>query len=108
MYQWMRNLVLCRIVAGRNRLVPAFIIAFAQASGLPISDALNTGDLHGQIESVLKNGMTFRPVSFQEVIQLALSARIDFPSEVRMWRDLDLWVNQKIRHAVAGKIGSKR
>lgn len=108
MYQWMRNVLLCHLVAARNRLVPAFLIAFADASGLAIADSLNTGDLRRQIESVLMSGMRFRPVSFQEVIQVALSARTEHPCELRMWRDLDAWVKRKIRHATAGKVGQWR
>lgn len=101
MYQWMRNLVLCHIVAARNRLEPAFMIAFAGASGLAISDALNTGALRGQIESVLLERVEFHPLSYQEIVQVALTACADLPIETRIWRDLDLWVQRKIRHAVA-------
>lgn len=99
-YQWMRNIVMSKLVADRNKLIPCFILAYAEHPLLPFSKALRLGGLASEIREMLSGTVGFHSITYQEIIRIVRESRKPGSHEARKWAKLQLWIDQKIARVI--------
>lgn len=92
-YQWMRNLTVCWEVAKHRKLIPAFVLVFADAPGFPIAEEIRTEEWSIFVKHLQLGKMLLRTLSFQELVSLACESAI---SDLETFQELLKWVGCKI------------
>lgn len=91
-FQWMRNLVICRAVAARRSLAPAFVLAYADAPGLPMAARVKSPDWTRFLALLRPGAVPVHALSLQSIVAMAGNADPEEP----LWPDLGRWVGRKI------------
>jgi hypothetical protein len=92
-FQWMRNTVLARRLAGARGVSGAVVAAYADAEGLPMAEKVKSGTI-GHVAA--SGARLVTPISYQAIVALARSVS-GRPSE---WDKLAAWIDRKIDHVV--------
>jgi hypothetical protein len=93
-FQWMRNLVLCRGLAG-NSLQPKVAVVYVDSPSMPFKQKMESGEW-AKFLGTLKKKDFLSTLSYQRVLELGAEALRSFPAERQTWENLKLHFQQKI------------
>ena len=90
----MRNLVLCRGLAG-NSLQPKVAVVYVDSPSMPFKQKMESGEW-AKFLGTLKKKDLLGTLSYQRVLKLGAEALRSFPTEWQTWEELNLHVQHKI------------
>jgi hypothetical protein len=94
-YQWMRNLTLCKALAGRDGR-GGFVVVYADAPGLPFATKVH-GDGWQQLRRLVRSdAVGFAAVSYQAFLAECVDRLREAEQPVEQWERLQEWVNHQI------------
>ena len=93
-FQWMRNLVLCRELAG-NSLQPKVAVVYVDSPSMPFKQKMESGDWAKFLGTIKKKDL-LSTLSYQRILELGAEALRSFPTERQTWEELNLHVQHKI------------
>jgi hypothetical protein len=91
-FQWMRNLTTCYAVARHLHLRSAFVLAYAEGPGLPMSQRVHQPDWQWLLNRVDPAAVVIQALALQSLLRLAAESD---PLEP-VWTELSAWVTRKI------------
>jgi hypothetical protein len=101
-FQWMRNLVLCRELAG-NGLQPKVAVVYVDSPSMPFKQKMESGEWAEFLETLKKKDL-LGTLSYQRVLELGAEALNTFEAERQTWEELKRHVQGKIARVESGKL----
>jgi hypothetical protein len=104
-FQWMRNLVLCHEVAQANDLRPAFVVAYADAPGLPVAEKARKDEWRVLLDALRPGAVEFRAASLQGLVEAASLSDCLSEGGRSTLSALKGWIERKISTVAAKRSG---
>jgi hypothetical protein len=95
-YQWMRNIVLCHVIAKQRFADPKFLILYADAKGLSMAEKIKNGYFQSFL-SKLKDPKIVQFLTYQDLTKLALDSSC---ADKDKFIQLESWISNKIQSQV--------
>lgn len=108
-FQWMRNLACCWLIARKEELIPAFVLAYANGPGLPMAEKIagkRASEWTAFTSQLREEAIRFTPVSYMQLVASAEEAVALSDGDKRTWLELGRWVERKIAHVCGLATGS--
>lgn len=94
-YQWMRNICFADSYAKENKVEAESYLIYLKSNKCSISKKVAQDTFLGGLKNQIKNNMTFKPISYNELLSKCISfLKID-SKEKEIWIELEKWVLDK-------------
>ena len=102
-FQWMRNLTVAYETGRASGRKPAFVVAYADAPGLPMADRIRSAQWQRFSDALVPEAMPLKTIPLQRIATIAAEAVKAAGLDASKWCDLSEWVEHRIISVARGR-----
>lgn len=95
-FQWMRNLTVAYETGRVAKRKPAFVVAYADALGLPMADQIRSDGWQRFCNTLVTGAVPLKTLSMQRIAAVAVDAVASTSMDTDKWCDLAKWIEHRI------------